>query len=67
VSCTGRHFQLQLFAGAKLQRPFKKAGMSGIGIYRSGLARKGVPSFLLSCYIEPGGMMDWHANAPVEP
>lgn len=49
----------------QLQRPFKKDGMSGIGIYRSGLETNGVPSYVLSCYLEPGSLLEWHAKAPV--
>jgi hypothetical protein len=56
-----------LWHAHRLQRPFKKPGMTGIGIYRSGLEKKGVPSYLLSCYAEPGGLMDWHENAPTPP
>lgn len=54
-----------LWHAHRLQRPFKKGGMKGTGIYRLGLKRRGIPSYLLSCYAEPGGVMDWHENAPV--
>lgn len=56
-----------LWHAHQLQRPWAKPGMTGSGIYRCGLEKKGVPSYLLSCYIEPGGLMEWHEKAPPAP
>jgi hypothetical protein len=54
-----------LWRAHQMQRSFVRDGMGGIGLYRCGLAKKGVPSFSLSCFAESGSLMQWHAKAPV--
>jgi hypothetical protein len=56
-----------LWQAHQLQRRFKHDAMTGIGLYRLGLAKKGVPSFLLGCHLEPGSLLEWHEKAPLAP
>ncbi len=49
------------------QRPPKRSDQTGIGFYRSGLAKRGVPSYYLADFMGPSGALHWHANAPIAP
>jgi len=50
-----------LWHAHRLQRPFVKTPAGGIGFYRSGLAKNGVPSYLMD--IAMHWAMAWHAEA----
>lgn len=49
------------------QRPPKRCDLTGIGFYRCGLAKRGVPSYFMADFMGPSGALHWHANAPIAP
>lgn len=49
------------------QRPPKRSNLTGIGFYRCGLAKRGVPSYFMADFMGPSGALHWHANAPIAP
>lgn len=49
------------------QRPPMRSDLTGIGFYRSGLAKRGVPSYFMADFMGLGGALHWHANAPQAP
>jgi hypothetical protein len=45
------------------QRPLKQDPTGGIGFYRSGIEKKGVPSYFIGGFMDPAGALKWHAEA----